>query len=116
MQYGQDYRRDLDLIFANPDGSPLKPDSVSAILGYAPRVAATPTDSRVYSKPMVTPPGHTPRAVHFPRNRERMPARPFMKTLTECGRRVRALAITPYPYLVTCSICRKILVRRDREQ
>jgi integrase len=30
MQYGPAYRSDLDLIFANPDGSPLKPDSVSA--------------------------------------------------------------------------------------
>jgi integrase len=30
QQYGSDYRTDLDLIFANPDGSPLKPDSVSS--------------------------------------------------------------------------------------
>ena len=30
QQYGPDYRTDLDLIFANPDGTPLKPDSVSA--------------------------------------------------------------------------------------
>jgi len=29
-QYGPDYRADMDLIFANPDGTPLKPDSVSA--------------------------------------------------------------------------------------
>jgi integrase len=29
-QFGPDYRSDLDLIFANPDGSPLKPNSVSA--------------------------------------------------------------------------------------
>jgi integrase len=29
-QFGPDYRADLDLIFANPDGTPLKPDSVSA--------------------------------------------------------------------------------------
>lgn len=29
-QYGPDYRADLDLVFANPDGSPLKPDSISA--------------------------------------------------------------------------------------
>jgi integrase len=29
-QFGPDYRRDLDLIFANPDGSPLMPNSVSA--------------------------------------------------------------------------------------
>jgi integrase len=30
QQFGPDYRSDLDLIFANPDGTPLKPDSVSA--------------------------------------------------------------------------------------
>jgi integrase len=29
-QFGEHYRSDLDLIFANPDGTPLKPDSVSA--------------------------------------------------------------------------------------
>jgi integrase len=30
QQFGTDYRTDLDLIFANPDGTPLKPDSISA--------------------------------------------------------------------------------------
>jgi integrase len=30
QQFGPDYRADLDLIFANPDGTPLKPNSVSA--------------------------------------------------------------------------------------
>jgi integrase len=30
LKFGPDYRHDLDLIFANPDGSPLKPDSISA--------------------------------------------------------------------------------------
>jgi integrase len=29
-QFGTDYRADLDLVFANPDGTPLKPDSISA--------------------------------------------------------------------------------------
>jgi integrase len=29
-QFGSDYRTDLDLIFANPDGTPLRPDSISA--------------------------------------------------------------------------------------
>lgn len=29
-QFGLDYRRDLDLIVANPDGTPLRPDSISA--------------------------------------------------------------------------------------
>ena len=30
LQYGPDYRTALDLIFVNPDGSPFKPDSISA--------------------------------------------------------------------------------------
>jgi integrase len=30
LQFGPDYRTDLDLVFANPDGSPLKPNSISA--------------------------------------------------------------------------------------
>jgi integrase len=30
QQYGSDYRADLDLIFGNPDGTPLKPDSISS--------------------------------------------------------------------------------------
>jgi hypothetical protein len=38
---GQDhlprYRADLDLIFANPDGTPLKPDSVSACVSLLSR-------------------------------------------------------------------------------
>jgi integrase len=29
-QFGPDYRSDLDLVFANPDGTPLRPDSISA--------------------------------------------------------------------------------------
>jgi hypothetical protein len=29
-QFGPDYNGDLDFIFANPDGTPLKPDSISA--------------------------------------------------------------------------------------
>jgi integrase len=29
-QFGPDYRSELDLVFANPDGTPLKPDSISA--------------------------------------------------------------------------------------
>ena len=30
QQFGSDYRDDLNLIFTNPDGTPLKPDSISA--------------------------------------------------------------------------------------
>ncbi|HXK05879.1 MAG TPA: site-specific integrase [Verrucomicrobiae bacterium] len=29
-QFGPDYRADLDLVFSNPDGTPLKPDSISS--------------------------------------------------------------------------------------
>jgi len=29
-QFGRDYQSDFDLIFANPDGTPLRPDSISA--------------------------------------------------------------------------------------
>jgi site-specific recombinase XerD len=29
-KYGPDYRADLDLVFANPDGTPLKPNSISS--------------------------------------------------------------------------------------
>jgi len=29
-QFGSDYRTDLDLVFCNPDGTALKPDSISA--------------------------------------------------------------------------------------
>lgn len=32
QQFGPDYQTALDLIFANPDGSPLKPNSVSATI------------------------------------------------------------------------------------
>lgn len=32
QQFGPNYRADLDLIFCNPDGTPLKPDSVSATI------------------------------------------------------------------------------------
>ncbi len=32
QQFGPTYRTDLDLIFCNPDGTPLKPDSVSATI------------------------------------------------------------------------------------
>lgn len=31
-QFGPDYRTDLDLVFANPDGTPLKPDSISSVV------------------------------------------------------------------------------------
>jgi integrase len=43
QQYGPDYRADLDLIFANPDGTPLKPDSVSASVSALCRRLKLPT-------------------------------------------------------------------------
>jgi integrase len=32
QRHGQDYRADLDLVFANPDGTPLSPNSISATI------------------------------------------------------------------------------------
>jgi integrase len=37
QRFGPDYRADLDLVFANPDGTPLKPDSVSASVSLLPQ-------------------------------------------------------------------------------
>jgi integrase len=42
QQFGSDYRKDLDLIFANPDGTPLKPDSVSAAVSLLCRRSGMP--------------------------------------------------------------------------
>lgn len=43
-QYGPEYRADLDLIFANTDGSPLKPDSISAAVSLLFRRRKLPKD------------------------------------------------------------------------
>ena len=43
-----DYRRDLDLIFANPDGSPLMPDSVSATLSRLCRTLGLPKGASLH--------------------------------------------------------------------
>jgi integrase len=48
-QFGPDYRTDLDLIFANPDGTPLKPDSVSAAVSLLFRRLKLPKGSSLHS-------------------------------------------------------------------
>jgi integrase len=48
-QFGPDYRVDLDLIFANPDGSPLKPDSISASVSLLFRRLKLPKGTSLHS-------------------------------------------------------------------
>jgi integrase len=48
-QFGPDYRTDLDLIFANPDGTPLKPDSVSATVSLLFRRLKLPKGASLHS-------------------------------------------------------------------
>ncbi|MGB9457690.1 MAG: site-specific integrase [Bryobacteraceae bacterium] len=48
-QFGADYRADLDLIFANPDGTPLKPDSVSATVSLLFRRLKLPKGASLHS-------------------------------------------------------------------
>jgi integrase len=49
QQFGPDYRTDLDLIFANPDGSPLKPDSVSAAVSLLSRRLKLPKGASLHT-------------------------------------------------------------------
>jgi integrase len=48
-QYGPDYHSDLDLVFANPDGSPLKPDSVSASISLLCRRLKLPPGTSLHT-------------------------------------------------------------------
>jgi site-specific recombinase XerD len=48
-KYGQDYRADLDLIFANHDGTPFKPDSVSAAFSLLFRRLKLPKGASLHS-------------------------------------------------------------------
>lgn len=48
-KYGPDYRTDLDLIFANPDGSPLRPDSISATVSLLFRRLKLPKGASLHS-------------------------------------------------------------------
>ena len=49
LQFGPDYKADLDLIFANPDGTPLKPDSVSAAVSLLFRRLKLPKGASLHS-------------------------------------------------------------------
>jgi integrase len=49
QQFGPDYRTDLDLIFANPNGSPLKPDSVSAAVSLLSRRLKLPKGASLHT-------------------------------------------------------------------
>ena len=48
-QFGPDYRVDLDLIFANPDGTPLKPDSISSSVSLLFRRLKLPKGTSLHS-------------------------------------------------------------------
>ncbi|HLK46829.1 MAG TPA: tyrosine-type recombinase/integrase, partial [Bryobacteraceae bacterium] len=48
-KFADDYRADLDLIFANPDGSPLKPDSVSSAVSALFRRLKLPKGASLHS-------------------------------------------------------------------
>ena len=48
-QYGPGYRSDLDLIFANPDGTPLKPDSVSGTVSRLCRMLKLPKGASLHT-------------------------------------------------------------------
>jgi integrase len=48
-QFGSDYRTDLDLIFANPDGSPLKPDSISSAVSLLSRRLKLPKGASLHT-------------------------------------------------------------------
>ena len=49
QQFGPDYGTDLDLIFANIDGSPLKPDSVSAAVSLLSRRLKLPKGASLHT-------------------------------------------------------------------
>jgi integrase len=48
-KFGAGYRADLDLIFCNPDGSPLKPDSISASVSLLFRKLKLPAGTSLHS-------------------------------------------------------------------
>lgn len=49
QQFGPDYRTDLDLMFGNTDGSPLKPDSVSAAVSLLSRRLKLPKGASLHT-------------------------------------------------------------------
>lgn len=48
-QFGPDYRANLDLIFANPDGTPLRPNSVSSVVSLLFRRLGLPKGASLHS-------------------------------------------------------------------
>ena len=49
QQFGPDYRADIDLIFANPDGTPLRPNSVSSVISLLFRRLGLPKGASLHS-------------------------------------------------------------------
>lgn len=49
QQFGPNYRADLDLVFANPDGTPLRPDSVSGSISLLFRKLKLPKGTSLHS-------------------------------------------------------------------
>jgi len=49
QHYGADYRADLDLIFANPNGAPLRPNSISAVVSLLFRRLSLPKGASLHS-------------------------------------------------------------------
>jgi integrase len=49
QQFGSEYRADLDLIFANPDGTPLRPNSVSSVVSLLFRRLGLPKGASLHS-------------------------------------------------------------------
>ncbi len=49
LQFGPDYRSDLDLIFASPDGTPLRPDSISSAVSLLFRRLGLPKGASLHS-------------------------------------------------------------------
>jgi integrase len=48
-QFGADYRTDLDLIFANPDGTPFRPNSISSVVSLLFRRLGLPKGASLHS-------------------------------------------------------------------
>lgn len=48
-QFGPDYRTDLDLIFANSDGTPLRPNSISSVVSLLFRRLGLPKGASLHS-------------------------------------------------------------------
>ena len=49
LQFGPAYRADLDLIFANPDGAPLRPNSISSVVSLLFRRLGLPKGASLHS-------------------------------------------------------------------